>query len=154
MCPPKFHKLLYKLFTTLYVVSDCAPPIKKSFLRPCLVIASTDQYRAVSATCTTQCFHVRSSHVHTQNSHAKTARRDLAVKRRLKRVWVFMRAFYAKWSANSLRASALRAGRGYAPTLLMGPTTLQILATPLPSTLPQTTLHKEKIIFSTNWGTN
>ena len=35
MCPPKFHKLLYKLLTTLYVVSDCAPPIKKSFLRPC-----------------------------------------------------------------------------------------------------------------------
>ena len=28
MCPPKFHKLLYKLLTTLCVVSDCAPPIK------------------------------------------------------------------------------------------------------------------------------
>ena len=24
--PPKFHKLLYKLLTTLCVVSDCAPP--------------------------------------------------------------------------------------------------------------------------------
>ena len=36
MCPPKFHKLLYKLFTTLCVVSDCAPPIKKSFLRLCI----------------------------------------------------------------------------------------------------------------------
>ena len=37
MCPPKFHKLLYKLLTTLCVVSDCAPPppIKKSFLRLC-----------------------------------------------------------------------------------------------------------------------
>ena len=34
MCPPpKFDKLLYKLLTTLCVVSDCAPPIKKSFLR-------------------------------------------------------------------------------------------------------------------------
>ena len=35
MCPPKFHKLLYKLLTTLCVVSDCAPPIKKSFLHLC-----------------------------------------------------------------------------------------------------------------------
>ena len=26
MCPPMFHKLLYKLLTTLCVVSDCAPP--------------------------------------------------------------------------------------------------------------------------------
>ena len=26
MCPPMFHKLLYKLFTTLCVLSDCAPP--------------------------------------------------------------------------------------------------------------------------------
>ena len=34
MCPPMFHKLLCKLLTTLCVVSDCAPPIKKSFLRP------------------------------------------------------------------------------------------------------------------------
>ena len=33
MCPPMFHKLLYKLLTTLCVVSDCAPPppIKKSY---------------------------------------------------------------------------------------------------------------------------
>ena len=31
--PPSFHKLLYKLLTTLCVVSNCAPPIKKSFLR-------------------------------------------------------------------------------------------------------------------------
>ena len=36
--PPSFHKLLYKLLTTLCVVSNCAPPppplppIKKSFL--------------------------------------------------------------------------------------------------------------------------
>ena len=37
MCPPMFHKLLYKLHTTLCVVSDCAPPIKKSFLRLCHV---------------------------------------------------------------------------------------------------------------------
>ena len=28
MCPPKFHKLLYKLLTTLYVVSNCAPKAK------------------------------------------------------------------------------------------------------------------------------
>ena len=34
--PPKFHKLLYKLLTTLHVVSNCAPPIKKSFLRHCM----------------------------------------------------------------------------------------------------------------------
>ena len=33
--PPKFHNLLYKLLTTLCVVSDCDPPIKKSFLRLC-----------------------------------------------------------------------------------------------------------------------
>ena len=31
--PPVFYKLLYKLLTTLCVVSDCAPQIKKSFLR-------------------------------------------------------------------------------------------------------------------------
>ena len=38
MCPPppSFHKLLYKLLTTLDVVSNCAPPIKKSFLRHCM----------------------------------------------------------------------------------------------------------------------
>ena len=30
-----FQKLLYKLLTTLFVVSDCAPPIKKSFLHLC-----------------------------------------------------------------------------------------------------------------------
>ena len=35
--PPMFHKLLYKLLTTLCVVSDCAPPIKKSFLHLCLL---------------------------------------------------------------------------------------------------------------------
>ena len=29
--PPSFHKLLYKLLTTLYVVSNCAPPIKTSY---------------------------------------------------------------------------------------------------------------------------
>ena len=28
--PPSFHKLLYKLFTTLCVVSNCAPPQSKS----------------------------------------------------------------------------------------------------------------------------
>ena len=60
---------------------------------------------------------------------------DLAVKRRLKRVRVSIRVFYAKYSANSLRASALRVGGGKlpppAPTPLVGPTTLQILATPL-----------------------
>ena len=28
--PPMFHKLLYKLLTTLCVVSDCAPPQSKS----------------------------------------------------------------------------------------------------------------------------
>ena len=31
--PPMFYKLLYKLLTTLCVVSDCVPPIKKSLLR-------------------------------------------------------------------------------------------------------------------------
>ena len=35
MCPPKLDKLLYKLLNTLCVVSDCAPPIKKSFLHQC-----------------------------------------------------------------------------------------------------------------------
>ena len=30
MCPPKFHKLLYKLLTTLCVVINCAPPQSKS----------------------------------------------------------------------------------------------------------------------------
>ena len=34
---------------------------------------------------------------------------DLAVKRRLKPVWVSIRAFYAKETANSFRASVLRA---------------------------------------------
>ena len=48
---------------------------------------------------------------------------DLAVKRRLKCVWVSICVFYAKLSANSLRASA--------PTPLVDPTTLQTLATPL-----------------------
>ena len=33
----------------------------------------TDQYNDVSAICTTQCFHMRSSHEPTQNSYAKTA---------------------------------------------------------------------------------
>ena len=46
--------------------------------------------------------------------------------------------FYAKYSANSLRASVLRAGRGKLPLPalipLVGPTNLQILATPLSST--------------------
>ena len=37
MCPPMFYKLLYKLLTTLCVVSDCALPIKKSFLHLCYV---------------------------------------------------------------------------------------------------------------------
>ena len=35
MCPPMFHKLLYKLLTTLCVVSDSAPPINMPFLRLC-----------------------------------------------------------------------------------------------------------------------
>ena len=42
--------------------------------------------------------------------------------------------FYAKYSANVLRASALRAGGGNSPSRthsLVGPTNLQILATPL-----------------------
>ena len=47
--------------------------------------------------------------------------------------------FYAKYSANSLRASALRVGGGKiplpAPTPLVGPTNLQILAMPLPQKL-------------------
>ena len=36
MCPPMFHKLLYKLLTTLCVVSNCAPPppIQKVFPTP------------------------------------------------------------------------------------------------------------------------
>ena len=35
MCPPKFHKLLYKLLTTLCVVSDCVcPPNQKVFPMP------------------------------------------------------------------------------------------------------------------------
>ena len=38
MYPPKFHKFLYKLLTTQCVVSDCAPLIKKSFLRPWIVL--------------------------------------------------------------------------------------------------------------------
>ena len=60
---------------------------------------------------------------------------DLAVKRRLQRVRVPIRVFYAKCSANNLKASALCAGGGKlpppAPTPLVGPTNLQILATPL-----------------------
>ena len=32
--PPKFHKLIYKLLTTLCVVSDCAPPNQKVFPTP------------------------------------------------------------------------------------------------------------------------
>ena len=96
----------------------------------------TDRYCALSATCQLRCsVHVRSSHVRTQNSHAKTASRPVAGKRRLKQVRVSIHVFYAKYSANSLRASALRAGGGKfpppAPTPLVGPTNLQILATPL-----------------------
>ena len=56
--------------------------------------------------------HVRSSHVRTQNSHANSASGPLAVKRRLECVWVSIHVFYAKQSANSLRASALCAGGG------------------------------------------
>ena len=53
---------------------------------------------------------------------------DLAVKRRLKRVKVSIRVFYAKYSANSLRASVPPP----TPTPLVGPTNLQILAMRLP----------------------
>ena len=85
----------------------------------------------MSATCQLRCsVHMKSSHVRTQNSHAKTARVDLAVKRRLERVRVSIRVFYAKYSANSLRTSALRTHPP--PPPLVGPTNLQILATPLP----------------------
>ena len=49
--PSKFHKLLYKLLTTLYVVSDCAPlPIKKSFLHPCLFYKMSISKRTVQIT--------------------------------------------------------------------------------------------------------
>ena len=34
MCPPKFHKLLYKLLTTLCVVLDCAPQSKSLSYAP------------------------------------------------------------------------------------------------------------------------
>ena len=34
MCTPIFHKLLYKLLTTLCVVLDCAPPNQKVFPMP------------------------------------------------------------------------------------------------------------------------
>ena len=47
MCPPMFNKLLYNwLLTTLCVVSDCAPPppIKKSFLRPCLRLSQEESH--------------------------------------------------------------------------------------------------------------
>ena len=37
MFPPSFHELLYKLLTTLYVVSNCAPLPIKSFLRHCTI---------------------------------------------------------------------------------------------------------------------
>ena len=60
---------------------------------------------------------------------------DLAVKCRLKPVWMSIRVFSAKYSANILRASALRAGGEKllppTPTPLVGPTNLQILATSL-----------------------
>ena len=63
---------------------------------------------------------------------------DLAVKRRLKRVWLSILFFYAKYSANILRASVLHVGGGKlpppAPTPLVGPSNLQILATPLGQT--------------------
>ena len=46
MCPPIFHKLLYKLLTTLYVVSDCAPPNQKVFPTPlCVYSVITNSYR-------------------------------------------------------------------------------------------------------------
>ena len=39
MYPPKFHKLLYKLLTTLCVVSDCVcPPNQKVFPTPDVLI--------------------------------------------------------------------------------------------------------------------
>ena len=108
------------------------------FLSSSYIVSScqfcTDWYCAVSATYTTQCFHVRSSHVHTQNV-LQRPQVDLAVKRWLKRVWVSILVFYARWSANSLRVSTLCAGGGKllppTPTPLLGPTTLQILAMPL-----------------------
>ena len=59
---------------------------------------------------------------------------DLAAKCRLKRVWVSIGVFYAKYSATTLRASALRAGGGELSPLtptLVGPTTFQILTMPL-----------------------
>ena len=34
---PKFHELLHKLLTTLYVVSDCAPPNQKVFPTPLII---------------------------------------------------------------------------------------------------------------------
>ena len=40
MCPPSFHGLL---LTTLYVASNCAPPIKKSFLRLCIALLALNE---------------------------------------------------------------------------------------------------------------
>ena len=55
----------------------------------------TDQYHAVSTTCTTQCFHAsRATCAH--KIAMQRPQVDLAVKCRLKRVWVFIRVFYTK----------------------------------------------------------
>ena len=51
MCPPKFHKLLYKLLTTLCVVSDCAPPNQKVFPTPLELLVYQSFIPGVSAPC-------------------------------------------------------------------------------------------------------
>ena len=58
---------------------------------------------------------------------------DLAVKRRLKRVWVSIRVFLCKYIVRifSELPRFAREGPPPAPTPLVGPTNLQFLATPL-----------------------
>ena len=50
MCPPKFHELLYKLLTTLCVVSDCAPPPNQKVFPTPLTKGGREQFPGIRAT--------------------------------------------------------------------------------------------------------
>ena len=56
-----------------------------------------NRHLAVSATCTTQCFHVRSSQVHTQNSHSKTTSGPGSEASAQTCMGVYICVFYAKY---------------------------------------------------------
>ena len=83
---------------------------------------------------------------------------DLAVKRRLKCVWVSIRVFYAKESANSLRPSALRAGGGKLPFRTHPPGGPYHSSNPSYATEDETYLFPHNFypstLFCANWSTH